>query len=205
MREWLKQGADEADEASPEAASGPVIEDVALIGPPEEGDAVGTCRGFAYVKQVRRTGEEESIRILRIPITTVRVDEVFAGFRRQKQPRPPVFDKLIPAESPEGKALGLTKDTFMSVPNTADEKYQDALEEFGDRQTWAITAEGIDVPLYYVPGHGEARKEAERTEEKIEALKQAGFTRAQVMEVARALARLSAFTDEERRAFFGTP
>ena len=159
-------------------------------------------RGFSYIKRVTadENGEEETSTDI-LPITTARLDGVRKQFSKDKAPRPPVRELYISHESDEGRGLGLTKPQVCSVPNFADEAYVREHEEFSERIAWAMVAEALDVPLYTVDGSGQPLL-AKTTEEKISALRAAGFTTAQILQVMSDVGRISAFSEDERRSFF---
>lgn len=166
-------------------------------------DSLGMSnRGFAYIKRVEvlEDGTEEVTTDI-LPITTARADAVRKQFSKDRAPRPPVRTTLVSHESEEGKAYGLTKPTICDVPNYADEKYIREYEEFSERMAWAMVAEALDIPMTVLDGAG-LQITAKTTDEKIAAMRAAGFTSAQVLQIMSDVGRISAFSEEERRSFF---
>jgi len=161
-------------------------------------------RGRAFIKRVDLDADgNEVVSIDVVPITTERLEDVIRTLTAERAPRPPVVTRFVKPDSEEGQAMGLVKPTICDIPDYSDEKYLAALEEYNQLQAWSVAAEALDVPLYYAPGEGKEPIEAKTTEEKIRALRQAGWGSAQIREVAEAVARISNFTEEERRSFFG--
>ena len=170
---------------------------------PMSKDALGMSnRGFAYIKRVEvlPDGTEEVTTDI-LPITTCRADSVSKQFSKERAPRPPVRTTLVSHDSDEGRAYGLTKPTICDVPNFADEKYVREYEEFSEKMAWAMVAEALDIPMSVLDGNG-LMVVAKTTEEKIAAMRAAGFTSAQVLQIMSDVGRISAFSEEERRSFF---
>ena len=162
-----------------------------------------TNDGFAYIKRTTVVKGDEVPTIDVLPITTARVDVIRTSFSRDRLPKPPTKDKFIHHESEEGKALGLTKSQVVTIPDYADEDYRHQMMEWTEKFNWSLAAEAINVDMMYQPaGVAELRKPG-NTEEKIQALKQAGFKNAQIESIAADVLRISNFTEEERRNFFG--
>lgn len=159
-------------------------------------------KGIAHVKRVGVVDDVEVVFIEEIPITTARFDTTRRLFAPDRSPKPPVETKLVAAASEDGKALGFTKDTLCTVPRLDDTTYRMALEEWSEKMMWSLVAEAVDIELVFIDSSDNERS-ATSTEEKIIALKQAGYQQTHILEIMHDVQRIAAFTEEERRSFLG--
>jgi len=162
-----------------------------------------TNTGFAYIKRTKVVDGQEQPVIDAIPISTARIDKVRHEFSRDRLPKPPILSKFIHQDSEEGRALGLAKSQVVEIPNFADDTYRQTMVEFTERFNWSLAAEAVSVKMFHKPDAASPAVLAVSTADKITALKQAGFKYSQIESIASDILRISNFTEEERRSFFG--
>jgi hypothetical protein len=196
MRQWLvkNEGQSSMSDTRPESRR------ISAIRPTHK-EAYGN-RGIAKVKRVQVVEGVERVFIDEIPITTARIDSTRRLFAADRAPKPPSETQLVPAQSDEGRALGFVKDTICAVPRLDDPEYRKQVEEWAEKMMWHIVAEAVDVALVYVNTE-DVELEAKTTEEKVTALKQAGYQQSHIVEIMQDVQRIAAFTEDERRRFFG--
>lgn len=160
-----------------------------------------SSRGYARIKIVQIVDGVDRVTCLNLPISAGNISKVLMDWAK-KMPRPPAVDKLFSPDSEVGKAMGLTKAQVLTVPDTADPKYIERLEEFNLDQSWAVAAAAIDLPLYIrddsVPG---GERQAKGEGERINALKGMDLQPAHIMEIANTARNLLNWTEEERLGF----
>ena len=201
-RDWLDDPENEEQECGPEGdGPQPIRTMLDAIRPLGKGECMASV-GLAQIKRTVILDGVERVEILQVPITTKRIDAVKAEFSDKRRPVPPTKAKVILPDSELGQAMGFVKKQVCEVAQVDDPKFVRALEQFNEKAGWAMAAEAVDVPLYYNAGEGEP-KPATTTSEKVQAIKEAGFTEAQVLEISRTIGRVSHWSDEERRRFFG--
>lgn len=179
----------------------PGLRRLSAIRPVKDNSFIGN-HGVGKVKRVEVVDGVEQVFVDEIPITTARLDITRKAFSSDSAPKPPTETRLVPSGSDEGRAAGLNKDTICVVPRLDDAKYRKDLEEWAEKMMWSIVAEAIDIELIYVTPANEERP-AETTAEKVTALKQAGYQQSHIAEMMQDIQRIAAFSDEERRRFFG--
>lgn len=105
-----------------------------------ENAGIFDSRGFSVVK-VTKNGKEN---LLQLPIKSAGVSEYQADLSN-KAPKPPIKKELITKNSPEGKALGLPRDSICFVFDLTDEDYVDALEKHNDNFAWRMAIFALDL------------------------------------------------------------
>ena len=158
--------------------------------------------GIATIK-VSRLDEQgrEVSEILELPI---RVDDSVLKFIQDfsaKAPKPPVVEKWIKADSEVGRALKLTKDQVCMVYDTTDPRFVEENNKHSVELVWKLVALVLDLDVYLTDSAGNEKK-AETVEEKIEGMKQCGFTDNHVAKIAEAAFRLVGQAQDEVTDFF---
>lgn len=171
------------------------------IGP---ADAIGHNRGLVRLKRTSLDEKgREKIEMVVIPIKTEGVQDEAKNIIDGANLKPPVKTTLIHPASEMGRELGLVKAAPVDILQPEDEAYQKRLNDHNLRLQWAIAATAVDVPLEFLPPGQDKPRAATTLNERIDALRQAGFTNTQVSEISIAVNRIMAWTKQERARFFG--
>ena len=152
-----------------------------------DGDELFHSRGLSVVK-VTRDGQTA---LLEIPIRSAGVSELMDELSR-RAPRPPVKRELVRRDSPEGRALRLSRDTVVRMPDLSDESYQQALAGHEREFVWAVAVQALD--LKFKDRQGGAVDDPERKRQMLQA---AGLTREQLARIVRDVRDLTRLADEE--------
>lgn len=154
------------------------------------GGALFDSRGYTLLK-VTKDGIEKK---LRLPIKSTGVAE-FQEELSGKAPKPPRTFERIKKDSPEGRKMGLKHDQMMTVFDTADESYIDALEKHNQEFLWQIAIFALDIK-WTSTGGGEAKT----FEEKKEVLRTNGITGHHIDRIYEDVILLTQF-EEDRQDF----
>lgn len=104
------------------------------------GESLFDSRGFTIVK-VTKAGVVEK---KRLPIKSTGVAE-FQEELSGKAPKPPRTFERIKKNSKEGQAMGLKHDQMMTVFDTTDDAYIDALEKHTQYFMWQVAVFALDI------------------------------------------------------------
>lgn len=130
---------EEHDQQSNEETQEEKQEDIEdLIESLDEAVPLFRCKGIARVKIGKRTRP--------IRIRSVDLDEAVLPLKG-KRPRPPTERCLIKAGSAEGRAAGLTKNTWVTVVDENDPAYEKALGDFNEQIAYLIFLKGLDLEV----------------------------------------------------------
>ncbi|RLC65535.1 MAG: hypothetical protein DRI01_00550 [Chloroflexi bacterium] len=156
------------------------------------GDDLFKSNGFSYVK-VTKNGV---VQTLKIPIKSSGITELIEEFKA-KEPRPPVTRELVKADSDLGRAMGLTKNTWVKMPDLSDPDYIKRKEKYESDLGIAIVLKGLDLKLLDENGN-----EITDRQKKIDALKAAGLSGEQFTQIVSDIRELTSWKEEEKENFF---
>jgi len=159
----------------------------------QEGSDMFISQGYSNVK-VTQNGQ---VRNVKLPIKSSGVTELIEEFK-EKEPKPPTVDKIVKAGSDEAKALKLSKDTQVRMPDLSDEKYVKALNKYESDLGIAILQKGLAVKLLDREGN-----EITNPDKKISMLKGMGMSGPQFTQVVQDIRNMTEWTEEEYVSFFG--
>ena len=148
------------------------------------------------ISRVKVTQEGEII-CLEIPIQSTGVSELIDTFQ-EKAPAPPVANELVKADSEQGKAMGLTRNEWVKMPNYADPAYIKAKEKHDSDLTMAILLKGMAVKILDEQGN-----QVDDRQKRIDALRGMGMTADQFSQIVKDIASLTRWAEDERNDFLG--
>ncbi len=157
------------------------------------GERVFESRGYSLLK-VTRDGRAE---LLELPISSRGVREALEE-ARHLEPRPPKKRAFVQPDSEEGRAMGLTRPTCLTMPDFTDEDYLKEREAFWRRLGNTLIASGLDLAIEDRQG-----REITEPEEKIKALYEMGITDEQLLKLSEDIKDLTRASEEEEEAFLG--
>jgi hypothetical protein len=158
-----------------------------------EGDDTFLSYGYSNVK-VTKSGKVINVKL---KIKSSGVTELIEEFKK-KEPKPPTEEVRVMKDSDLGKQLKLTENRPVRMPNLADPKYVEALNEYESNLGIAILQKGLDVTMYSKEG-----KEITDSDKKIAILKSMGMSGPQFTQVIQDIRNMTEWTEEEMQSFFG--
>ena len=147
-------------------------------------------RGFTIIR-VTKDGEPQK---RKQPIKSTGVAE-FQEELSGKAPKPPRTFERIKKNSKDGQAMGLKHDQMMTVFDTTDDDYIDALEKHTQYLLWQVAVFALDIKWTKADG-----TEAKDFEEKKEVLKTNNISGHQVDKIYTDVQLLTQF-QEDRQDF----
>ncbi len=151
------------------------------------GERVFESRGYSLIKVTR----EGRVELLEVPISSRRVREALEE-ARHREPKPPKKRAFVQPDSEEGRAMGLTRPTCLTMPDSSDEGYLKEREAFWKRLGHTLIAAGLDLSI-----EDEEGREIREPEEKIEALYGMGITDEQLFKLSEDIKDLTRLSEEE--------
>lgn len=156
-------------------------------------DSLFQSNGHSNVK-VTKEGE---IFILQLPIKSSGITELIEEFKRH-EPRPPVIDEHVKADSDLGKRMGLNKNQWVKMFNLTDDDYIKERERYESELGLAIVIKGLDIELTDADGNV-----VKDREEKIKVLRSVGMSGEQFTQIVGDIRGLTQWSQEEKEDFFG--
>lgn len=151
------------------------------------------------ISNVKVTKDREVI-CYEIPIQSTGISELMESFQGTA-PTPPLVNMLVDPQGDNAaiaKDLGLTKKTWIKLPDYANKDYIAAKDKHNSDLGIAILLKGLAVKLY-----DENDNEITDPQELIDTLKGEGMSGDQFQQVVNDITSLTRWTDEERTTFFG--
>ncbi|MFQ6112338.1 MAG: hypothetical protein ACE5LX_09985, partial [Nitrospinota bacterium] len=138
---------------------------------------------------------EGRVELLELPISSSGVREALEE-ARGLEPRPPKRRAFVQPESEEGRAMGLTRPTCLTMPDFSDEGYLREREAFWKRLGDTLIVSGLDLTI-----EDEEGQEIREPEDKIKALYKMGITDEQLFKLSEDIKNLTRLSEEEEEAF----
>ncbi len=155
-------------------------------------DDLFRSNGFSSIK-VTKSGK---IYELKVPVKSSGITELIEEFKR-KEPKPPVIRELVKQDSDLGKNMGLSKNTWVKLPDLSDVEYIKAREKYESELGIAIVLKGLDIEIKDKEGNILTDRDV-----KIQALKGMGMSGEQFSQIVKDIRELTQWTAEERDNFF---
>ena len=168
-------------------------EDIIVLDEITEGDDLFKSSGYSYIK-VTKNGE---VKTIKIPIQSTGITELIDSFS-EKAPKPKIKDVKLTPESEQGKEMGITKNTWVRIPDYTDEDYLKEKQKHESDLGIAMLMRGMAMTI-----KDKAGKIVEERDRKIEILRSMGMSGDQFSQIVQDIQNLTRWTEEERESFLG--
>lgn len=157
----------------------------------KKGQNIFTSTG---VSRVKVTKEGESI-CYEIPITSTGITEIMEKFQRNA-PQPPIVNTLVKPEDEIGKENGITKNTWMKIPNLGDKNYLEEKQKYQSDLGIAILMQGMILEIM-----DENDEVIVDDDKKLEVLKEQGLSANHFTQIIDDITNLTKWNNGELEGF----